>query len=190
MIGVILAGGRSSRMGEDKALVHIAGTTMLDRVAAAIAPVADEVCVAGRDSAPHGVTAVPDTGAPHRGPLAGIVAVAASHPDDTLLVVAVDQPWVRTETLQHLVSLTEDLPVVPVDEGVRQTGCATYPAAALHSAREELDAGGSIQSLLDRTAFTPVVESEWRTWGEDGRSWFSVNTATDIDRGIERFGTP
>ena len=107
-----------------------------------------------------------------------------------MLVVAVDQPWVRTETLRHLAASTGELPVVPVDDGIRQTGCASYPASALLAAEEELDGGGSIQSLLDRTAFRPVVEGEWRSWGEDGRSWFSVDAVSDIDRGLERFGSP
>lgn len=177
-------------MGEDKAFVRIGERTMLDHVVAALAPAVDEVCVAGRESSPPGTTAIPDDGMPHRGPLAGILAAHRRHPDDTLVVVAVDEPWVRTETLVALTGLADELPVVPVDDGVRQTNCAVYPAASLHAAGEELEAGGSIQSLLDRTAFRPVVEDEWMEWGEDGRSWFSADTQAAIDEGLERFGTP
>lgn len=177
-------------MGEDKALVRVGDRTMLEHVVATIAPAVDEVVVAGRDEAPPGTTPIPDDGQSHRGPLAGILAAHRRHPDDTLVVVAVDEPWVRTETLRAMAGIAADLPVVPVEEGVRQTNCAVYPAASLHAAGEELEAGGSIQSLLDRTAFRPVVEDEWTSWGEDGRSWYSADTPAAVADGIARWGTP
>src|SRR5690606_21018946 len=103
---------------------------------------------------------------------------------------AVDQPWVRSVTVQRLLALESSLPVVPVHDGIRQTTCAVYPGESLQAAKEELEGGGSIQSLLDRISFHPVVESEWRGWGEDGRSWFSADSVTDISEGVRRFGPP
>jgi molybdopterin-guanine dinucleotide biosynthesis protein A len=97
---------------------------------------------------------------------------------------------VRAETLRRLSGLLADRPVVPVDEGERQTTCAAYPPGLGDLAREELEAGGSLQSLLDRTAFDPVVEEEWRRWGEDGRSWFSADTPVRLAEGLARFGAP
>ncbi|HSJ27763.1 MAG TPA: hypothetical protein VLB67_06085 [Acidimicrobiia bacterium] len=104
--------------------------------------------------------------------------------------MAVDQPWVRPDTLDRLVAIGGPLPVVPVDGGVRQTTCATYPADALGDIDDELAGGGSIQSLLDRVAFRPVVHDEWSTWGEDGRSWFSADSVSDLEDGLRRFGQP
>lgn len=189
-IGVVLAGGRSSRMGTDKAAVVVGDRPMAEHVVRAVRQVADSVAVAGSEDAVAGAMPLPDSGKPHRGPLAGIAAAAAAHPDATLVVVAVDQPWVRPDTLRELVRLADDLAVVPVDDGVRQTTCAVYPPSSLAGIDEELEGGGSIQSLLDRTSFRPVVAREWQTWGEDGRSWFSADAPTDVERGLERFGAP
>lgn len=163
---------------------------MLDHVSRALHQVTEDVVVAGRETANSDLTAVPDLGEAHRGPLAGLAAVRAEHPDSQLVVVAVDQPWIRPATLEALVSKTSTLPVLPVDAGVRQTTCAVYPGTALDGIDDELAGGGSIQSLLDRVSFVPVTEDEWAEWGEDGRSWYSADTVSALDAGIARFGTP
>jgi molybdopterin-guanine dinucleotide biosynthesis protein A len=178
-------------MGVDKAQVTVGSRTMLEHVAEALRAVTDAVVLAG------GATPVPDMqivsdppGFTHQGPLAGLASAAAALRDSLLVVVAVDQPWVQADTLRRLIETGGHLPVVPVEDGVRQTTCAVYPAAALDGANDELSGGGSIQSLLDRVSFTPVIDETWAGWGEDGRSWFSVDTAADIARGLERYGAP
>ncbi len=177
-------------MGHDKAAAAVAGRSMLEWVSEALSRATERVLIVGRSQAP-GHTAIPDPGDRYRGPLAGLAAAASREPGATLVVAAVDQPWVRPETMRRLVARTTTLPVVPVDDhGARQTTCAVYPARSLGDIREELDAGGSIQSLLDRVAFDPVVPAEWREWGEDGRSWFSVDRPEHIAEGLDRFGVP
>ena len=193
LVGVVLAGGASRRMGTDKALVEVAGRPMLDWVVDAVGAVTDEVVVSG-ESRPHWaghVRFVEDRGEPKRGPLAGIVAVMDQvDPDGLLLVVGVDQPWVRPATLRAIAGRFIELPVVPVPDGVRQTTCAAYPANDVLVATRELNAGGSIQSMLDRTAFDPFTEADIESCGEDGRSWFSVNTLDDLAEGLHRYGPP
>lgn len=189
-MGVVLAGGASRRMGRDKAGVEVAGRTMLGWVAGSISTTCGEVIVAGRDGTLEGLECIPDAGAPHLGPLAGLAAAAVARPESVLVLVAVDQPWVRAGTLSHLLELSGHLPVVPVDGGIRQSTCAVYPPGLADQAIEELEAGGSIQSLLDRTAFTPVTDEEWSAWGEDGRSWFGVDTPETLRQGLDRYGPP
>jgi molybdenum cofactor guanylyltransferase len=187
-VGVVLAGGRSSRMGADKAGVAVGSRTMFEHVVAALREVTDTIVTAGRTEPLLGVPSLPDPGPDYQGPLAGLAAAATAFPSSLLVLVAVDQPWVRSETLARLVELSDGLPVVPVDEGVRQTTCAVYPSDALDHVHHELEGGGSIQSLIDRVAFRPVVSEEWTAWGEDGRSWFSADSTTDIETGLDRFG--
>lgn len=190
VIGVVLAGGRSRRMGRDKATFEIGGRTMLDWVATALEGVCGEVVVAGLPEGANRRPRLTDPGLRFQGPLAGLVSGLRRLGEGKALVVAVDHPWVRTETLAALIEQGGELPLVPVDQGARQTTCALYPAAAVDPAAEELEAGGSIQSLLDRIAFDPVVEETWRGWGEDGRSWYSVDTEERAEEGLDRFGPP
>lgn len=178
-------------MGTDKAFVEVAGRPLIDWVIAALTPVCSEIVIAGR---PDGIGPVPGIGDPiaeRRGPLSGVAAALEHAGQGTVLVVAVDQPWIRSETLEHLAEVESELAVVPVDSsGVRQTTCARYPTSMLPVALDELLAGGSIQSVVDRTAFVPIGPDLWRGWGEDGRSWYSVDTPDAVAQGLEKFGEP
>jgi molybdopterin-guanine dinucleotide biosynthesis protein A len=173
-------------MGKDKALVELSGETFLDRVAAEVAVAADHVVVLGRER--EGYENWPDE-VPGSGPLTGIATALGRMEEDRALVVAVDNVFVRGETLRQLASIVSDLPVVPVDgDGVRQVTCAVYPRAIAGPAREEAVMGGSIQTLLDRVSFLPVTPDRWEEWGEDGRSWFSADTPNALDEGQKRYG--
>jgi len=185
LLGAILTGGRSTRMGEDKSEVQVDGVSMLVRVAEAVRPVVDQLVLLGPFR--RGWVSWPD--AVHaEGPLAGIATALTRTEHDRVLVIAVDQPFVAVGTLERLAGLGGDLPVVPVDDhGVRQVTCAVYPKEIAGQSIEEARAGGSIQTLLDRVSFRPVIPEEWRSWGEDGRSWFSVDTMEDLARGSGLF---
>lgn len=176
----------SKRMGQDKADVLVEDRTMLEMVSRALRAVCDQVVLLGPER--KGWECWPDmVTAP--GPLAGITTalIRSAHPH--VAVVAVDQPFVRPETVRHLLDLTAGLPVVPVDDhGIRQVTCAAYPTAIAEVAREESEAGGSIQSLLDRVAFDVVTPETWQSWGEDGRSWFSIDSRQALEEGLTRFG--
>lgn len=186
LLGAVLAGGESRRMGRDKAKVEVSGQSFLERVATSLTEATDHVVVLGGER--EGYETWPD-GVSGSGPLAGVATALSRMEEDRALVVAVDNIFVRPQTLTHLASIESDLPVVPVDrDGVRQVTCAIYPRQIAGPALEESEAGGSIQTLLDRVSFLPVTPAEWEEWGEDGRSWYSADTPEALDEGRRRFG--
>lgn len=173
-------------MGRDKADVEVSGVTMLDRVTSTLALVADRVVVLG-GTHPDRET-WPDR-SEIAGPLAGLTTALVRMSEDRLLLIAVDNLFVRESTLRRLITVESGLPVVPVDaEGVRQVTCAIYPRAIARAAIEEAEAGGSIQTLLDRVSFLPITPDIWETWDEDGRSWYSVDTPKALETGLARYG--
>jgi len=185
-IVAVLAGGESTRMGFDKAMARIGPSTMLESVARTVASVGD-VVVVGRTEAPPGVTAIRDRRTGIRGPLAGLETVLRHEPNRSIVLVAVDHPFVRTETLRALLALEGDA-IVPVDSGWQQVTCAVYRPGFLQSATAILDAGDrSIISALDQAETRLIDQAEWLAWGEDGRSWFSVDTLDRLDEGLRRF---
>jgi len=172
-------------MGRDKADILIAGVTMLERVAAAMATAVDRVVLLGPDR--EGWECWPDSVHAH-GPLAGIATALSRADTERVLIVAVDNAFVSPMTLRRLRAVESDLPVVPVDvAGVRQVTCAVYPTSIAGAACDEATAGGSIQTLLDRVSFRAVAPDEWGSWEEDGRSWFSVDLASEIETGQASF---
>ncbi|NNC74212.1 MAG: NTP transferase domain-containing protein, partial [Acidimicrobiia bacterium] len=143
----------------------------------------------GREESAHGFEAIPDPEFSVRGPLAGLAALAATSPSETVaLVVAIDQPFVRAETLAQLQAHCDDLPVVPIDGDTRQVTCMAFPTGMLHAASEEAAENGSLQTLLERVGCVEVTEPMWADWGEDGRSWRSLDTPEDVARAVEVYG--
>jgi len=94
LLGAVLAGGRSSRFGSDKALARMAdGRTLLDHAIAGLAVHVDTVVICGRGSA--GFTGVADRPAPGMGPLGGLNAAlhhAADHGFAGVLTTGCDMP--------------------------------------------------------------------------------------------------
>ena len=175
MLGVVLAGGASKRMGRDKALVDLEGRPLVAWVTEALSMVCPTVLIAGR---PWGGFEVIADEPGLVGPRAGLAAAIGL--GDDVLLVAVDQPWVRVETLAALASRARTS--VPSAEGVPQVTCALY------GRRLTVSGNGSLQDLVDPDDL--VAEEVWREWGEDGRSWFSLDRPTDLEAGLARFGTP
>lgn len=95
--GLILAGGLSTRMGEDKAALRRNHQTMLEYTESLLKSVGLEVIVSG------GERGVPDK-VPQSGPLGGIYTVIKQYRVDALLVVPVDMPLLTASLLQQLIA--------------------------------------------------------------------------------------
>jgi molybdopterin-guanine dinucleotide biosynthesis protein A len=100
-VGVVLAGGRSSRMGKDKALLEINASSMIDRTVRTLEETSVRKVVVSRNDgkAEHLADLIPN-----KGPLSGIHSVAARFPHLNLIVVPVDLPLIDAKTLQQLIN--------------------------------------------------------------------------------------
>jgi molybdopterin-guanine dinucleotide biosynthesis protein A len=183
VLGVVLAGGASTRMGSDKALIEIDGRPMIGHVINALREVCTDLLIVGRDGKLNGIPCVPDDHAGRLGPAAGVATALRVADGRAVLVVAVDQPFLRSETLRKLV--VEPLTTVPRDQ-VLQIACALYSADASEPISEAVERGLPLWKAIRDTARI-VERDEWEIWGEDGRSWFSVDTPEKLDEGLRRF---
>lgn len=172
--GVILAGGRARRMGSDKALVPFQGRPMIQQVATALQASGLQVVVVGRYSFAE-LDAVPDLPGHGGGPAVGLLS-AFGHIDKDAFLVAVDQPLLRPETVRQLLTLPGDA-VVPSAAGHPQVTCALFRRSCYLPLQELLASGETkLRRLLDRVDATLVPKHTWSNWGEDGRSWMSLDT--------------
>ncbi|MEG3082556.1 molybdenum cofactor guanylyltransferase [Sphingomonas sp. PB2P12] len=113
VLGVVLAGGRSSRFGSDKAMAVLDGRTLADRARALLLPHVDSAVIAGRDGA------IPDLPSPDIGPLGGIAGAldyAASLGFTLVMTIACDMPWLPDGLLaalsRHAPAYCPDAPVL------------------------------------------------------------------------------
>lgn len=144
---VILAGGKSSRMGQDKALVNLGGQSLLARQIALVREVeAGEVFVSGRAGVGYsafGCLVLTDYFS-DVGPLAGIERALDASSSPLLLVLAVDMPAMNSSMLRRLIaSCTTDRGVIPRTQDGIEPLVAIYPKAALNTLKRELQQGRS-----------------------------------------------
>lgn len=108
--GIILAGGLSSRMGSNKALLPLDGSIVMEHVASAIAPAVSRVIVAAGPNADayqaFGYTCVQDS-YPGKGPLAGLHAAFEASETEWNLVCACDMPLVQPSLFTAMQRLVE-----------------------------------------------------------------------------------
>jgi molybdopterin-guanine dinucleotide biosynthesis protein A len=179
---VILAGGRSRRMGRDKAGLPVGDGTLIEHLARRLAPVVDETIIAGGSDRPNlpGVRVVDDRFA-GLGPLAGMHAgfTAARHP--YVWVVGCDLPDVEpamATLLRGLAGAYEA--VVPRVDGQPQAVCALYERALASRIEAMLGAGErSIKSLLAASNVRYVAPDELRAVDPELRSFRNINTPSD-----------
>ncbi len=98
VLGVVLAGGLSRRMGTDKAMLDYHGQTLLQHQVRILASLCGQVVVSG-DYA--GFDCVPDSG-DRCGPLGGLHAVCRRFPGRSMLVIPVDMPQLTSVLLLRL----------------------------------------------------------------------------------------
>ena len=110
MTGIVLAGGKSRRMGQDKAQLRLGSRTLLEFQIEKLRLLgADEVLISGADALP-GTRAVPDR-FPDCGPLAGLEACLREAESEACVVLGVDTPLVPLSLLRELLAVQ------------RETGC-------------------------------------------------------------------
>jgi molybdopterin-guanine dinucleotide biosynthesis protein A len=120
LIGVVLAGGRSLRMGRPKQEIQLAGSSLATRAAQALRPLCGSVLIsiaAGRSNPAPGYEVVEDEAPSGRGPLAGIRSAFGATGNADLLVLACDYPRIGSHLLQAILEAAapaDDL-VMPTD---------------------------------------------------------------------------
>ncbi len=108
--GLVLAGGRSERMGRDKAQLAYGGCSQLARTLDLVKPLCAKLFVSLREGQEVPAEAVASGAEPLHdrfgeiGPLGGILTAFDRHPDQSWLVVAVDMPFLDRQTLDYLLA--------------------------------------------------------------------------------------
>jgi molybdopterin-guanine dinucleotide biosynthesis protein A len=181
----LLAGGRSSRMGRDKALLGVGPLTFLEAVARAARPLARSITVVGREGEAGGYPAVADL-RPGLGPLAGIETALSRAETDVAIVLACDLPLVTAELLELLAARAAGAPgaiVVARDAGGRLAPlCGLYPTAARESVSRLLDAGERRpRALLDSRPTVVVDYCEYAHLPAAERLLLNVNTPEEYE---------
>src|SRR5271157_1706147 len=140
----ILAGGRSSRMGTDKALLQWNGENLLQNALSKAKEVSPAPMIVGSRARYSSYGDVIEDRFPDCGPLGAIHAALCATQTDLNLVLSVDMPLVTVDLLRWLVQAADEGPelaVVPESGGRLQPLCAVYRRGARPAIETQLEAG-------------------------------------------------
>ncbi|MCI0402155.1 MAG: molybdenum cofactor guanylyltransferase [Acidobacteria bacterium] len=182
----VLAGGRSTRMGRDKAFLELAGCTLLDRALDTCRPLCPTVGVVGPREKLSRYGAIVEDIFPNRGPLGAIHAALSSTPTSWNLVLGVDLPFIQAGFLRYLVeqAWTSGADVtVPRAGGGFHPVCAVYHRRFRDVAQAALERGeNKVDALFSSVPTRIVEESELAAFALGARMFENLNTRQDFER--------
>ena len=196
--GVILAGGQSRRMGQNKALMRLGNEPLIVHVIRQMESVTDELLLITNE--PDLYTSLklpiyPDI-LPDMGALGGLHAGLSYAANSTVICVGCDMPLLQSNLLSHLVALLGSYDaVVPCVQAVDRPSPVFQTLSAVYSKRclpviDEMLAVGELRvhALYDRIDARIVQPHEWREFDPRGLSFFNINTPEDFEKAEKYIG--
>jgi len=187
---IVLAGGRSSRMGRDKAMMPIGGSPLIVRLVTMLAPRFADIVVVAAPSQPLPALAarVIRDEVEYQGPLAGLARGLREIREDVAFAASCDSVALNPALVDFLL---EQIPgydaVLPIWRGRPQPLHAVYRRSAL-APLEDLVARGQLRlmDLFERIHTNRVVDDEIRRFDPEGSSLTSVNTPGEYAEALRR----
>ena len=191
--GFVLAGGKSTRMGTDKALLELAGRPLIEHMLELVRSVCPQAYVVGDPGKFSRLAPViPDRYA-GQGPLAGIHAALTRSETNLNLILGVDLPFLEADWLRYLVSASRTSGAVvtlPVAGGFVQTLCAVYRTEFAELAAQALAAGqNKVDALFPKTSVRQISQEELAKAGFGPTMFRNVNTPEEWQQAQQAMGS-
>ena len=209
--GVILAGGKSRRMGENKALMQLGDDSLIGHVIRRMHRVTDERLLITNSPTEYAHLSVPMHGdiLPDTGALGGVYTGLTHASHEIVLCVACDSPFLEPKLLTYLISILGEYDAVmpytyrsrqtpfcrkkdigftnPAYSGdaqiTLQTLCAVYSKRCLPIIALMLrESELRVHALQERAYIKHVSPEVWREFDPEGMSFFNINTPEDFER--------
>lgn len=182
----VLAGGRSSRMGSDKAFLPIEDHNLLQHVLRTASQASDKVTIVGSKSSYAQFGDVIEDIYSGCGPLGGIHTALSATSTDLNLILSVDIPRMTPEFLRwllHQARAAPELIIIPHAAGGPQPLCAVYRRSVLGAVTAALQKGEyKIGRLFSQVPTRIITEEEIVTGGFSAIIFQNVNTPQEYDQ--------
>ena len=195
--GIILAGGKSSRLGRDKAWEDVGGQRIIDRVIGALQSSCDEVLIIGDRPERQNELSLPkciqyrSDELKGRGSIGGLYTGLKS--SDTLwsLVVACDMPFISRELIRFMLSMISKNrcdAIVPIINGRYQPTHALYNSTCIPFIEKNISSGNfRMDSYFDEIYLEEISEDVINSIQVAELSFFNVNTEDDLFTAREQY---
>lgn len=184
---IILAGGKSLRLGRCKAMETICGKRLIKRVIERLKTLSSQILiVTSQEQYALPITREAEIVVdiyPGKGPLAGIYTGLLASELPYSIVVACDMPFLSVELLRYLIELSEgfDAVIPRSGEGMIEPLHAVYSRSCINTIRAELERDHlKISQLLDILRVRYVEREECQRFDPQLLSFFNVNSLADL----------
>ena len=185
----VLAGGKSTRMGKDKAFLEFKGRILLARALELPGSIAQDVRIVGEPRKFAAFGRVIEDIYRERGPLGGIHAALKSSSTELNLMLAVDLPFVEPSFLKYLVFVARDakaVVTVPRASDRLQPLCAVYRRRFAEVAEQSLAQGKNKIDTLFAVVETRIFgQEELSGAGFSGRMFNNLNTPEEFQKAAD-----
>jgi len=185
-VAAVLAGGRASRLGGDKANAVLAGNSLLGRALASLEAAGLEAFVVSKRDRPvevEGVEVVIEEDEPQHA-LAGIATAIRQAGDRQVIVLACDLPLLPVEYLEWLAT-RDGGTLIPCPGGEAQPLAARYSPADLGPIEAALAREAPVRQAAAGLGATLISDAELARFGDPAVTFFNVNTPEDLLRADE-----
>ena len=188
---IILAGGKNLRLGRNKALEPINGTSLIERVMERLRPLSNRMLIVDSQEKPNlpvfdGVEIIRDIN-PGYGPLGGIYTGLLSSDSPYSIVVACDMPFLSTDLLRYMIEISGEYDaVVPLlDGGMVEPLHAIYSRNCLETMRKQIELNQlKVHVLLKKINVRYIKQDESEKLDPRHLSYFNVNHQSDLEKAI------
>ena len=181
--GAIIAGGQSSRLGFNKALLPFKGKPVIERMLETLSPIVSSIKIIANNPSDYqslNIETVSDL-RPGCGLLSGIHAALSLSPAEYVLVVSFDLPLLTADTLRPLLLEYPGYDITMFKHRLFEPLCAIYRRTCLRALDELIDHGEYRIIDLFPTLNTRIIRIEQR------EAFQSINTREDYERLLEKF---
>ena len=184
--GYVLVGGKSSRFGQDKALLDWQGRPLSAHVAHTVQSAAGSATLVGSiEKYQHlGYRVIPDP-LYGFGPLAGLLAALDDSTSEWNLVVACDMPYLTTDFLEFLLSQARESAadvLLPVDlDEMPEPLCAVYSLSARDRIRQAVEHGiHKMTRAFESLRIMQLLPEQYQKFNLDGKLFTNLNLPQDF----------
>ena len=187
----LLAGGRSTRMGEDKAFAPFENGTLLEWMRDRTAPLFSHVYVVAKEPSRFENLGLPviNDALPEGGSAVGVYTAVLASPTERVLCLACDMPFVTARVLWALAELSTGYDVfVPRHGGYLQPLCAVYGKGTVSAYRDFIASGGRRIFDIYPDLNTGYLDMDPAEFGDVDELFLNVNTPEELDAARSRMG--
>jgi molybdopterin-guanine dinucleotide biosynthesis protein A len=186
---IVMAGGESHRMGQDKANLLWGEQTLLQTVTGIMQNIFPEVIISVRQQRPAMTCPQICDDPSYSGPLAGLCSGLANANTPWIFAIACDMPFITPRVVECLSRYRGGVEaVVPLVQGYPQPLAAFYAKGTLDVVSEILKGNGkhSFRAVLDRLTVRYVNEIEMREAAPASRIFFDLDTPHDMEQAMDQ----